>query len=471
MNPGASLSAGQLATLACMLEVTIPKPGNVHRGADFADTTLQDFLTSAVAIGPAMDRAGNCPLGITIWDAVRATRAVVDSNTNLGMVLLLAPLATVNCVDRASLTACIEASDARDCRLIYRAIAACRPGGLQCVDRHDVTSADSPHHILQAMRLAVDRDMIARQYVNGFQEVLEFVLPAIHHGLQQGMDLVNAVIVAHLKTMCEFPDSLIARKNGLPLARAAGARAGYVLEQGGWNDAGYLSALEDFDFWLRSDGNRRNPGTTADLITAGLFAGLRRVRFCGDGTWSGGPLEGWSIPVLRWLSLMSFSVTLEKEALIFSAAHFITFVDGAGQTICESLHGHNYRVAAQVDGALDRHACVIDFIWLRDTLQQITRRLDHHVLLPERHPDIHVHQDGGEWIARFEERRWVFPEQDVVVLPIDNTTAERLAEYIGGVLIRALQDRQLPMEQIQRVVVSVDENEGQWARWQTAPAG
>ena len=89
-----SLSIGQCATMACMLEATAAKPGNVHRGADFDDLTYLDLLMSGVAIAPAMEAAASgTSVGKTILDAVRATRAVVDTNTNLGIVLLLAPLA------------------------------------------------------------------------------------------------------------------------------------------------------------------------------------------------------------------------------------------------------------------------------------------------------------------------------------------------------------------------------------------
>lgn len=152
-----------------------------------------------------------------------------------------------------------------------------------------------------------------------------------------------------------------------------------------------------------------------------------------------------------------FSVELEKEALIFSAAHFITFGDG----ICESIHGHNYRLACRVHGKLDSHACVVDFIWLRDRMKEIAATLDHRVLLPDRHPAIQVSKKEKEYEVRFEDRRWVFPEQDVALLPMDNTTAERLAEYVGECLIRMLDE--LEGVAISTLSVGVDENEGQWA--------
>lgn len=154
-----------------------------------------------------------------------------------------------------------------------------------------------------------------------------------------------------------------------------------------------------------------------------------------------------------------FEVSLEKETLIFSAAHFITF--GKDPVICEAIHGHNYRVACEVQGTLDEHACVIDFIWLRDRLAKITSRLDHHVVLPSQHPQIRVSNADGHFEVRFDKRRWVFPENEVLLLPVDNTTAERLAEWIGNQLMEDLQT--LDSSTFTRLRIGVDENEGQWA--------
>jgi len=130
----------------------------------------------------------------------------------------------------------------------------------------------------------------------------------------------------------------------------------------------------------------------------------------------------------------SFAVSLEKESLVFSSAHFITF----NGNVCERLHGHNYRCKCRVEGTLDENGYVIDFIALRDTLQQIVTQLDHHVLLPTEHKAISVAKKDNEIIARFEEKRWVFPEEDCVLLPIANTTAELLAQWIAQRLIEQL---------------------------------
>ena len=163
------------------------------------------------------------------------------------------------------------------------------------------------------------------------------------------------------------------------------------------------------------------------------------------------------------MSHYSFAVDICKEQLTFSAAHFITF---AGN-ICERLHGHNYGVSCCVEGPLDQNRYVIDFIALRDRLAEITRLLDHHVLLPTQHPAIHVYEDTGpqEVIATFEKKRWIFPSEDCVLLPVINTTAEEIAAYFVDQLRTTLGEHLRP--EITSLTVRIDENQGQWAecRW------
>jgi 6-pyruvoyltetrahydropterin/6-carboxytetrahydropterin synthase len=153
----------------------------------------------------------------------------------------------------------------------------------------------------------------------------------------------------------------------------------------------------------------------------------------------------------------SYTVSLKKEQLVFSAAHFITF---AGD-ICERIHGHNYGVIAEVTGPLDENQYVVDFIALRDGLQAIVQQLDHHMLLPTQHDLINVNTVGDEVHVDFRgEKRWVFPAEDCLLLPVANTTAELLAKYIGQKLIATLSDA--PLTEIR---IGVDENNGQWAFW------
>lgn len=152
----------------------------------------------------------------------------------------------------------------------------------------------------------------------------------------------------------------------------------------------------------------------------------------------------------------SYYVRLEKECHVFSAAHFITF-DG---NVCEQLHGHNYRVWVEVEGALDENQYVIDFIALRDALKSITDQFDHHILLPTTHPLINVTAGERDVEVRFEDRRWVFPREGCLLLPVSNTTAELIARHIGLQLLDDLQQRVGCRPRAVRV--GVDENNGQW---------
>ncbi|HVC93196.1 MAG TPA: triphosphoribosyl-dephospho-CoA synthase [Pirellulales bacterium] len=271
------LTIGQCASLACLLEATAGKPGNVHRGADFEDVTYLDFATSAVVIAPAFEAAAaGARLGETVLAAVAATRAAVGTNTNLGTILLLAPLAmTPETAPLAEGVARVVAGlNADDARLVYRAIGLAEPGGLGQVDQADVRGKP-PENLLAAMRLAAERDLVAKQYVNQFAEVLGKVVPWLDDGQRQGWRLSDTIVATHLRLMSEFPDSLIRRKCGDETAQRAATGATVALAAGKPGDDGYHRAVADLDFWLRADGHRRNPGTSADLVAAGLFAALR----------------------------------------------------------------------------------------------------------------------------------------------------------------------------------------------------
>ena len=154
--------------------------------------------------------------------------------------------------------------------------------------------------------------------------------------------------------------------------------------------------------------------------------------------------------------LGTFRVLLQKEQLVFSAAHFITF---AGD-ICESIHGHNYGVRAEVEGPLDENRYVVDFIAFRDSLAEIVKRLDHHVILPDRHPMISLEATEVEVTVRFRAKRWVFPIEDCMILPIANTTAEEIAWWIANQVKEKMKSK-VP-HSIRSIEVGVDENHGQW---------
>src|SRR5262245_5324979 len=140
---------GMCAQLACIWEATARKPGNVHRFQDFADVTYLDFLTSAAAIAPVLDRAPTRRVGETVLEGVRATRQVVKTNTNLGVLLLLAPPATVAESQnlRRSVDKVLSQLDTADARAVYEAIRLAAPGGLGRVNEQDL--AEEPTQTLR----------------------------------------------------------------------------------------------------------------------------------------------------------------------------------------------------------------------------------------------------------------------------------------------------------------------------------
>ncbi len=150
-----------------------------------------------------------------------------------------------------------------------------------------------------------------------------------------------------------------------------------------------------------------------------------------------------------------YHVRVEKDYLVFSAGHFITYAGGT----CERLHGHNYRVAAEVHGPLDENHYVVDFAALVEALKAIVGELDHRMLLPTEHPRIRVTAGENEVTAVFDDRRWVFPRGDCLLLPVANTTAELLARYIARRLVDALEAR--TGSRPAAVRIEVDECEGQ----------
>lgn len=274
--PLGPLTDGQCFALAVLMEATVPKPGNVHRGADFEDLAYPDLLVAATLVAPIIESAVEMPLGQTILSAIAATRSAVGTNTNLGTVLLLAPLAKVPVSTplRDGVAEVLGDLTAQDTADVYEAIRLARPGGLGSVETADVTGPP-PEDLVAAMRLAADRDLIARQYVNNYQDVFETVVPQLVRGLEARLSLSAAIVQLHLELMRQFPDSLIARRRGIEVARESSARAAAVLQSGLPGDEDYHRALAEFDFWLRSDSHARNPGTTADLVAAGLFVALR----------------------------------------------------------------------------------------------------------------------------------------------------------------------------------------------------
>ena len=289
------LSPGMMAQAACLLEASARKPGNVHRFADFGDLDYLDFLLAAAAVAGPLDRAATDGVGVAVLGAVEATRKLVATNANLGMILLLAPMTAVHDDETLAdgLPRVLAATTIEDARLVYRAIRLANPGGLGRSDEQDV--ADEPTvTLLDAMRLAADRDAVARQYANGYREVLDQGLPMLRRRLDEGRPLETAIVGAYLQLLAVHPDTLIARKLGREAAVEASARARDVLAAGWPDEERSIAEFKGLDQWLRQDGHRRNPGATADLTAAVLFAALRDgtirlPRASGTPFWAAGP--------------------------------------------------------------------------------------------------------------------------------------------------------------------------------------
>jgi triphosphoribosyl-dephospho-CoA synthase len=272
------LTIGACATLACLWEATAPKPGNVYRGADFEDLTYADFLTSAALIGPVVENVRSRGVGATVHAGVAATRLAAGSNVNLGMLLLLVPLAAVPPDEPLERVAAVLHSLSHvDTREVYAAIRLAQPGGLGKVDQADVNAVEAPNLSLrEAMSLAAERDLVARQYVNDFADVFWAADRIAEH--VQSLPLSDAIVRAYLKFLAQHPDSLVARKCGPAVAKEVSQGAAAVLDSLRQGHEAYTARLADFDFFLRADGHRRNPGTTADLMAAALFVLLRDGR-------------------------------------------------------------------------------------------------------------------------------------------------------------------------------------------------
>lgn len=151
-----------------------------------------------------------------------------------------------------------------------------------------------------------------------------------------------------------------------------------------------------------------------------------------------------------------FRIVVDKGNLNFSAAHFISF---GGK--CERLHGHNYAVSVRLEGNLTEDRYVFDFVELKKIIRKICGQLDHHFLVPLESQHLDIKQDEKEWMIRFGERRYVFPAADVLALPVDNITAERLAEYVCGQLIEEI--NQFEEVQLTTITVGIEEAPGQTA--------
>jgi 6-pyruvoyltetrahydropterin/6-carboxytetrahydropterin synthase len=156
--------------------------------------------------------------------------------------------------------------------------------------------------------------------------------------------------------------------------------------------------------------------------------------------------------------LTEYKVIVEKDYLVFSAGHFITYTG-----LCETLHGHNYRARVEVEGDLDENSYVWDFVSLKKMMRRLVDELDHRMLLPSDNPQLKVTPQGDGIEVLYKDRRYLFPRSDVVLLPIPNTTAEMLARYLAGRVKDEL--RAAGSGTLRALVVEVEESFGQWASY------
>ena len=285
------------AQLACLLEVSAPKPGNVSPGRHFVDVRYEDFLASSVVIGGPLARAGTQSVGVTVRLAIEATARWARSNTNLGIVLLLAPLARAALREqekgvgslfspdskktpdpffpslRESLRGVLDETTIDDARDVYAAIRQAAPGGLGRAVVQDV--ADEPTlTLLQVMRLAVERDLIAREYATAFEVTFETGAPVLYQGRRDGLSWDDAIVETFLTLLSKNLDTHVIRRSGAAVATDVSERARGALDAGGVRSAAGRRAIEEMDAALRDARNSGNPGTTADLTAAAIFVVL-----------------------------------------------------------------------------------------------------------------------------------------------------------------------------------------------------
>ena len=272
------------AQLACLLEASAPKPGNVSPGRHFADTRYEDFLASAAAIGQPLAGAGGRPVGATVRLAIEATSRWTRSNTNLGIVLLLTPLARAALGSdeggliptlRDAVGRVLEATTVEDARDVYAAIRLASPAGLGRVEAQDV-AGEPDETLLGVMRLAAHRDGIAREYATAFEVTFETGSPVLERARQDGLPWDEAVVETFLSVLASAPDTHVARRGGEAAAVEVSERARQALAAGGVRSVVGRRAIDEMDRGLRDARNIGNPGTAADLTAAAIFVVLLR---------------------------------------------------------------------------------------------------------------------------------------------------------------------------------------------------
>jgi triphosphoribosyl-dephospho-CoA synthase len=265
---------------ACLAELDALKPGNVHRYASGHRMEVGDFVRSAEASATHVAAIG-LSIGARVRGAVDATLAAVGQNTNLGIVLLCAPLAAAAEGEgrdlRAELSGVLDRLDRQDAIDVYAAIAAARPGGLGRAPDHDVHQAPTVS-LREAMAAAADRDRIARQYVTVFDDVFVLGFTALDAAQEQGRGRRWSTLAVYFGFLAGFPDTHVARKFGLATAEDLRREASLWRQRlaDAADPEAMIPDLLQWDNALKARGV--NPGTSADLTVATLFAATLRTK-------------------------------------------------------------------------------------------------------------------------------------------------------------------------------------------------
>ncbi len=276
LNPD-QISSAFLA--ACRAELDALKPGNVHRHSAGHGMDVTHFERAAeAAAGPITDPS--LSVGKRILRATEASVAATGLNTNLGIVLLCAPLAkaasetTFAIGLRRRLDMILAALDEQDATDAFAAIRIANPAGLGQVDEGDVRDNPDRLTLIKAMYLAAERDRIANAYVTAYSDIFDFALPVFQDARRLAIDSDLAVTTLHMSLLAEFPDTHISRKYGATAAEEIREQARALKAY--WSpvaSAKSMTPLIEFDAIMKSKG--LNPGTTADFVVATLFvAGL-----------------------------------------------------------------------------------------------------------------------------------------------------------------------------------------------------
>jgi triphosphoribosyl-dephospho-CoA synthase len=303
----------QAIQIACLLEAAAEKPGNISPGKSFNDLNYNHFLFSAAAVFPAFLNIEEKGVGEIVYKGIKETHSLIDTNTNLGILLLTAPLASayvklrkrkkqsffdypsmelekwhkekenkLNAESsflkelRKELHLVLNNLDKKDAEFAYQAINFSKAGNLDKVEKGDI--ADNVDlNLYDAMKLAENRDNIAFEYVNDYSIIFDFAYPRFITNMNKIDSIDNLIIKTFIEILAEYPDSLIARKYDFKTAEQISLKTGKLLKKLENFDIQSKKAenlIAEFDKYLRSQKRKFNPGTTADIITAVIFLSI-----------------------------------------------------------------------------------------------------------------------------------------------------------------------------------------------------